>query len=125
MKGKWIGITGVIAVVLVIGIAKIHQKHFQSSDSTAQVVMVSEPSDAASAATCGKIVRAVRSAVQRGIRVQDLTPDSKSDLIARYRVFKTPTVLFLEQNGNVRARYEGEGTDTLAAIQSELGRIQP
>jgi hypothetical protein len=133
MKVKWIGTVAVLAIVAGVVILKIrsHEKtaisatYSDSSQSTPQVVLVAKPGEAASVARCGQIVREVRAAAQRGVSVREISPDSKSELMSRYRVLTTPTVLILETNGAVRARYEGEAPETLEAIRTEMKRLQP
>jgi hypothetical protein len=127
MKGRWIGLASVIAIVAAIIIVKGKLGLSFSSIASAkpQVVLVATPAEAASIARCGEIVQAVRTAAHRGIKVQEMTPDSKSELIARYHVLHTPTVLVFDSGGEVRARFEGETQETLAAVRTELERMTP
>lgn len=72
---------------------------------------------------CAEIINAVRQASRRGISVAELSPDSKSDLLHRYRVRTVPTVLFLDAAGNEIGRYEGEDSNTVDAIESRLSAL--
>lgn len=66
----------------------------------------------------------MRAAQARGIAVQELNSDSKSNLIARYHVLTVPTVLFLDHNEQVVARFEGEGPDTVAAVRNQMQNLK-
>jgi hypothetical protein len=129
MKAKWLGILAVLAIVLAILVVKIKSSSQNNSSSSSssfpQIVLVATPAEAASRTRCGDIVRLVRAASQHGVNVEELTPASKSGLLARYKVLRTPTVLFLGQDGQVRSRFEGESPETLAALQSEMQRTTP
>jgi hypothetical protein len=128
MKVKWMGIFAVLVIGMGIVFVKTRpssQNNSSFESSSPQVVLVATPAEAASRTRCGDIVRLVRAASQRGVKVKELTPDSSSDLLARYKVLRTPTVLFLAQDGQLRARFEGESPETLAALQSEMQRTTP
>ena len=133
MKAKWIGIIvvlGIVTGIVVVKVRSVSQTVNSPSSSAAnsaapQVLLVAKPGEAASVARCGQIVREVRAAAQRGVAVREIAPDSKSELLARYHVLTTPTVLLLEANGSVKARYEGEAPETLDSIRSEMQRLHP
>lgn len=127
MKGKWIGL---IAVALIAGSIIAYKRHRsqESQASTAappRVLLVADMGEANSAGdACAEIIRLARAARDRGIAVQELSPDSKSGLLARYHVLAIPTVLILDRNGQVVARYEGEGPDTVKAVRIGLEKLQ-
>ena len=56
--------------------------------------------------------------------MQELEPDSKSDLLTRDRVLTIPTVLIMGGNGEVISRFEGEGRDTVKAVRAGLEHLQ-
>lgn len=128
MKGKWIG----LAAVLVLAGAIIGYKAHVSPNSQAaasvgrpRVLLVAELSEAdATGDSCAEIIHLVRSARDRGIPVQELEPNSKSDLLTRYHVLTIPTVLIMGGNGNVVSRFEGEGRDTVRALRAGLQQLQ-
>ena len=65
-----------------------------SSAGLPRVLLVAELSEAdATGDSCAEIIHLVRSARDRGIAVQELEPDSKSDLLTRCHVLTIPTVL--------------------------------
>jgi hypothetical protein len=125
MKVRWIGLAIVLAIL--VGMLVVKARWSKNSSQTAsikpQVVLVATPAEAVSITRCGEIVQAVRTAAQHGVKVQELTPDSKSELVARYHILQTPTVLVLDTNGAVRSRFEGEAPETLAALRLEMGRM--
>lgn len=127
MNAKRIGLIAVFTLVIIMVIIKARPaktpNSSQSSSGKPQVVLVATPAEAVSVTRCGEIVQAVRTAAQHGVRVQELTPDSKSELIAQYHVLQTPTVLVFDEKGEVTSRFEGEAPETLSAIQTEMGRI--
>lgn len=129
MKRKWIG----LAAVLVIAGAIIGYKAYVSPKSVAtetkagfpRVLLVAELSEAdATGDPCAEIIHLVRSARDRGIAVQELGPDSKSDLLTRCHVLTIPTVLIMDGNGQVVSRFEGEGRDTVKAVRARLEQLQ-
>ena len=129
MKRKWIG----LAAVLVIAGAIIGYKAYVSPKSAAptskaglpRVLLVAELSEAdATGDPCAEIIHLVRSARDRGIAVQELEPDSKSELLTRCHVLTIPTVLIMDGNGQVVSRFEGEGRDTVKAVRARLEQLQ-
>ena len=65
-----------------------------SSAGLPRVLLVAELSEAdATGDSCAEIIHLVRSARDRSIAVQELEPDSKSDLLTRCHVLTIPTVL--------------------------------
>lgn len=132
MNTRWIGILAVLAVVTAIFAVKLQyagrmpasQEASAGVSATPQVLLIARPGEGASSARCGQIVREVRAAEHRGVSVRELAPDSGSDLMTRYRVLTTPTVLVLEPNGSVRSRYEGEAQETVDAIRAEMTRLR-
>jgi hypothetical protein len=87
------------------------------------VVLVADAREADSDCGCGRIIRRVRAAKAQGIAVEEVGP---SDVNAgrRYGVTVVPTVVFLDTDGRVVARREGESTETLAAISADLTRLE-
>lgn len=127
MKGKWIGL---IAVALIAGSIIAYKSHLsqESKASTAvppRVLLVADMSEANSTGdACAEIIHLVRTARDRGIAVQELSPGSRSALLAQYHVLTIPTVLIFDRNGQVVARYEGEGPDTVKAVRLGLEKLQ-
>jgi hypothetical protein len=114
MKRKWIGLVAVALVALGIIAYKSHLS--RETQSTATYAMTVPAGDAPSQETqsavlprvllvadlreadsdgdaCAQIIQDVRAARERGIAVQELSPDSPSDLLSRYHVLTVPTVL--------------------------------
>ena len=65
------------------------------------MLLVADLSEADSADACAEIIHSVRAARERGVQVQELSPDSKSEMLRRYRVLTIPTVLILDRSGQV------------------------
>ncbi len=132
MKRKWIGLLAVALVALGIIAYKWHLSSYLSRDtqSTAsaappRVLLVADLREADSDGdACAQIIQDVRAARERGIAVQELGPDSESDLLSRYHVLTVPTVLILDRQGNVTSRYEGEGWETVAALRAQLEQLR-
>jgi hypothetical protein len=121
-----------IVIILATG-GVIAYKQVRSGNSPARsaldsgvaprVILVADLSEAEEKCACGEIIRAVRAAQKRGIPTLEFTPDSKSELLKRYRVLSAPTVVFLDATGKETSRYEGEDEKTVEAIRSYLKRI--
>lgn len=126
MKAKWIGLIAVaaIAVVIVASRARIGRES-PIAAATPRVLLVADLSEADEEGdACAQIIQAVRAVRKRGVSVQEFNPDSKSPLIARYRVLTIPTVLVLDEKGEVVSRYEGEDRQILTALRSGLEQLK-
>ena len=125
MKVKWSGIVAVMLVVVGITAYKIHTKHapVASENDLPRVLLVADLSEADSADACADIIRSVRAAHERGIQVQELSPDSKSEMLRRYHVLTIPTVLIIDRSGQVVSRFEGEDRQTVTAVREQLAQL--
>lgn len=127
MKAKWIPVAAVFGIAIIIVAVRIrsgsNQGDARIEHSLPRVLLVATHEEAVSPTRCGDIVRLVRAAAQRGVDVKELTPDSNSHLLSRYRVLTTPTVLVFGPEGTVRSRYEGETEETLTALRSEIQQM--
>lgn len=128
MKSRWIGLVAVIVLAFgIIGYKQVlsHRRTVRSVGppwENPRVILVADLSEAQSQCDCGEIIRAVRAARSKGVPVQELPPNSESELLRRYRILTYPTVLFLDEGREV-ARYEGEDGRTVEAIRSRLLRM--
>ncbi len=127
MKVRWLGI-GLVAVLVVCTLVlKSRTRHNVSSssvNSTPAVILVADLREADDPHDrCADIIRAVREASKHGVRVAELPPDSKSDLLRRYRVLTVPTVLLVDESGKEIGRFEGEDANTVQAIQARLAAL--
>lgn len=126
MKSRWIGLVGVAVLALgVIGYKQVLSPRRTVGPAgppskNPTVILVADPREAESNCGCGEIIRAVRAARSRGVPVQELPPNSESELLKRYRILTAPTVLFLDTEGRQVTRYEGEDEKTVEAIRSRL-----
>jgi len=125
-NAKWIGLIAVAAVAVAIVAYKARVQQPESAHGELpRVLLVADLSEADKEGDrCAEIIQAVRGARARGITVQEHNPDSKSPLLSRYRVLTAPTVLILDGQGDVVSRHEGEAPETVAAIRSQLGKLQ-
>ncbi len=127
MKTNWLGLAAVaLAASAIIAYKTMAVPEAQAANAVQpRVVLLAEPSEADSAGdSCAEIIHLVRSARDRGIVVQELAPNSKSDLLARYHLLVVPTVLILDQNGREVSRYEGEGRNTVKAVRASLEQLK-
>lgn len=128
MKLKWFGLVAVALIAIAILAYKAHvsrETPVAVADSFPRVLLVADLSEADSEGdACAEIIRSVRAARTRGITVQELNPDAKSELLSRYRVLVVPTVLILDPSGNEVARFEGESRQTATAVQARLENLR-
>ena len=126
MKVKWSGLFAVAIIAIAITAYKVHTKHatVAAGDGVPRIVLVADLSEADSADACAEIIRSVRAARERGLQVQELTPDSKSEILRRYRILTVPTVLILTRSGQVVVRFEGEDSQTVMAVRTHLAKLQ-
>lgn len=124
-KLNWPGIVAVALVVIAITAYKVHIKHgiVAEGKGLPRVLLVADLSEADSADACAEIIHSVRAARERGVPVQELSPDSKSEMLHRYRVLTVPTVLILDSRGQVVFRFEGEDTQTVVAVRTQLAQL--
>lgn len=125
MKVNWSGILAVAVVVIAITGYKVHTKRatIAGGEGFPTVILVADLSEADSADACAEIIHSVRAARERGVQVQELSPDSKSEVLQRYRVLTIPTVLILDQGGQVVLRFEGEDRQTVTAVRTKLAQL--
>jgi hypothetical protein len=127
MKVQWLGVAFVAVLVAGILVLKSHTSRQlvpSASSQSPAVILVADFHEAEeNDDPCAAIIRAVREASKRGIRVAELPPDSKSDLLRRYRVLTVPTVLLLDGSGKEIGRFEGEDFTTVKAVQTRLSAL--
>ena len=119
----------IIVVVLAAGLVIFKQRTVSRSTNQEvvlpAVVLVADLREADSTDdTCAAIIRVVREARDRGVRVAELMPNSDSALLKNHRVVVAPTVLVLDRDGRELSRFEGESVATLDAIRTRLEQIQ-
>jgi hypothetical protein len=127
MKARWAGV--VLVAIAALGIVGYKQHRLRTASGQAaqglssdkpEIVLVVDPRDAGSKDNCAEIILLVRAATARGVVVRELSPDSESPLLKRYRVLSVPTVLILDPDGNVISRYEEEENSTVQKIRDRL-----
>lgn len=128
MKIRWVGL--VVVLLAVAGVFVVRQ--WADRPPEAPVVSMEGPSvllvadlreaDAAGDA-CAEIIRAVRDAGRRGVPVQELMPNSNSDLIREHRILTAPTVIVFGDGGRELVRFEGESRDVLNAVNARLATL--
>jgi len=125
MKVKWSGLLAVAIIALAITAYKVHTSHatVAGADGLPRIVLVADLSEADSADACAEIIHSVRAARDRGLQVQELSPDSKSEILHRYRILTVPTVLILDRSGQVVLRFEGEDRHTVMAVRTQLAQL--
>lgn len=127
MKVKWLGIFAVLLIsggIIAYKARVTAQPQAAANSELPRVLLVADLKEADSAGDiCAQIIHLVREARDRGITVRELEPDSKSELLTRYHVLIIPTVLILDRDGKVVARYEGEGRNTLNAVREGLLKL--
>ena len=87
------------------------------------VVLVADMREADTECGCGQIIRRVRAAKAHGVVVKEVAPDD-AEAGRRYGVTVVPTVVFLDPQGHVVARREGESSETMAAVAADLARLE-
>ncbi len=130
MKAKWIGLVAVMIVAAGIISLKLDRAPKPAIQATQDVqsskmgiLLVANLSEANDKGdNCSVIIHLVSEAGKRGIKVQELSPESQSPLIKRYHVLAIPTVLVLH-NGRVVSRFEGESGSTVEKIRARLATL--
>lgn len=124
LKVNYSGIIAVALIAVAITAYKVHIKNATvARNSIPKVLLVADLSEADSADPCAEIIQSVRAARERGVQVQELSPDSKSEMLRRYHVLTIPTVVILDHNGHVVLRFEGEDRQTVSAVRAQLAQL--
>ena len=124
MKVKWPAIAVMLIGMAIVGYkAGTRRAIVARPDGVPRVVLVADLREADSADACAEIIRSVREARDRGIRVAELSPDAKSEMLRRYHVLTVPTVLILDHSGQVTSRFEGEDQQTVDAVRTQLANL--
>ena len=130
MRTRWAGVLLVVIVAVGVIAYKQHRLHTGSgqvgqglSSEKPEILLVVDPREADTKDNCAEIIRLVRGASGRGVKVQELPPESDSPLLRKYRVLTVPTVLILDRDGNVVSRYAGEESSTVQQIRDRLASL--
>ena len=131
MKSKWMGL--VLICALATGVLLTKQlrnpppaspaSRTAASAAPAQVLLFANPAEAESSCGCGQVFRAVRAAAARGVSVREVDPAQNREFMRQHRVMVEPTVLVLDEQGHELRRHEGESSDVLAAIHTDLDKL--
>ena len=128
MRIKWIGLLAVVLIAVMIVVVKESSQHTQTvvehGSQLPTVLLVADLNEANSEDNCARIIHDVRAAQARGISVEELNPNSSSNLLQGYKVLVIPTVLVLDKSGKVVSRYQGEDSQTTAAVHSALEKLR-
>ncbi len=127
MKYRWIGLPVVAAAMIGIIWYKgqlAPAPTDPNSGTPPQILLVADLGEADSDEGCGKIIRTVREARERGVRVAEFSPDRRSELISRYHILTAPTLVILDDSGNVVQRFEGEDARTVSAVQEAVAAVR-
>ncbi len=131
MRTRWVGIALVVLAAAGIILYKHHRLQSSSftpaqsgSASKPEIILVADMREADTPGdNCAEIIRLVREAGGRGVKVQEFSPESDSPLLRQYRVLTNPTVLILDRDGKELSRYEGESGATVQEIRNRLATL--
>ena len=127
MKVRWPGVA--LVAILVIGtlLLKSWTRNAVAPATVKgipSVILIADPSEANDSDDgCAVMFRAVRQAAKRGVAVEELAPNSNSDLLRQYHVLTVPTLLVLDNAGKEIRRFEGEDAATIKAAQTRLAAL--
>lgn len=129
MQVKHIGLTATILITVAIIGFKTHQaaatpavNHHSTTPRVLLFANLAEANDKGDA--CATMIHLVRAAHARGLAAQEVGANSKSPLLARYHVLVIPTVLFLNRQGQVVSRLEGEGGNVVKKLRAKLAQLK-
>ena len=127
MRAKTLALAAVVIAVGAIVAVKATQRRPAQAEvapraASPAVVLVADLREAESDCGCGQIIRRVRHAKAHGVTVEELGPDDPA--AGRYGVTVAPTVLVLGAGGRVVVRREGESSEALAAISTDLAALE-
>lgn len=129
MNVKSLGVVVVLAIVAGIVVYKqggtpepvVQTSH---SEEAVRVMLFADPHEADEVGGCGDIFTLVRGVGAAGVGVVEVDPRGGSELIQTHRVVVEPTVIVLDESGKESARFEGEDSTTIAAIDSALQELR-
>ncbi len=125
MKANWLGVGAVALAAVAVFAYKVTRPTTtaHSVSSSPVVIMIADLSEADSKCGCGEIIRSVRAAAAKGVAVREMAPGSEATTEKQYKITVMPTVLFLDHEGAVQSRFEGEDEQALAGIRDALNRL--
>lgn len=88
------------------------------------VVLVADLREATSECGCGQIIRAVRDAAARGVKVREIDPATEPEGGKAYGILVAPTVGILDGDGTLSRQFVGEDAETLAALKQALAALK-
>jgi len=137
---RWTSLT--LALLLLASFGKACKSHASASAEPASstsagslepiaadttVLLYANMGEADEDCACGQIIRSVRAAASKGVKVREIDARDKYKKAAtskQYRIMVAPAVLFLDTTGKVTRRFEGESSDTLKALDSALEQLE-
>lgn len=120
---RWLGLgilVVAIAAVLVLKWARSSKAPALASSGAPRVLLYADLGEIEEHG-CGDIIKAVRSAGDRGIA----TRENDAALGKLHRVTIEPTVVILGADGKEQARFEGESDTTIDAVRTALAKLAP
>ncbi len=133
MRPRWLPVLAVMLAASAIVIYKQSRQDPREGSSRMtprsaiasgpSVLLFADPRESDGADPCAEIFRLVRGASAQGIRVREFASERSASAARRYHVTVEPTVLVLDASGHEVARYEGESSETIAAIRGSLERL--
>lgn len=132
MRTRWVGVFLVVIAAAGILIYKRHRSSREASPPVTQsasstkpdIILVADLREAdQSGDNCAEIIRLVREAGRRGVKVEELPLDSDSPLLKQYHILTNPTVLIFDHEGKVAAQFEGESSSTIKEIRNRLASL--
>lgn len=124
MRIRWLGVGLVLVLLVCVLLLKSRLKPNAlpaTTNGSPAVLLVADLREANETNdNCALIIRAVREAAKRGVSTVELSSDSRSDLLRRYRILTVPTVLELDKSGKEMGRFEGEDGRTVHALETSL-----
>lgn len=130
MKAKWPGVLAVVGLAIgIVAYKKVSEPDVgpgaaeRSAAEAPRVLLFADPGEADEVGGCGDIFRLVRRVGTEGIPVLEIDPRGSAELTRKHRVVVEPTVVVLDDSGVETERFEGEGSMTIAAIESALEHL--
>ncbi|HJW72582.1 MAG TPA: hypothetical protein VJ486_06960 [Geothrix sp.] len=91
--------------------------------SQPMLILFADLREADSSCGCGEVIRIVREAAKHRVGLHEMEPGSTDEMVKRYGLTTSPTVLVLGPDGKEQARFEGEGPDTIQGLRSQLQEL--
>lgn len=129
--GRKIVIVSIVMVAVVVAFAlkpssssshRVAPSNAAIAQASSKVLLFADPREAESSCGCAEVIRTARKASNiPGVAFKEF--DLRQEEASKYSVRISPTVLFFDQNGTEKLRFEGESGEVISRLQKVVDSL--